>query len=462
MKIQLVSDVHGRFEKVKWDENVDFILAAGDISESSERRFKFLLEAPAPVIFIAGNHSFYRSDITEKMDEMLEFCDKTNGFITFLEKDIAFVDNVRVLGTTLWSDFNNFNPILVDAAEGLMNDYVLINAKKIRLMEEWKKQIEEIDILHQRAKRFAFMKGGIEKILIEKQHKLRQNRLANKFDNILAEDMDMFTSNLSLISKYNEFSFSPAVAYLLNKESVFWLDEALSTPFDGETIVMTHHAPSRVALSFSEYAVSPYAFDMDKYFERKISPFKIGAYTSSLEGLATRHNINTWVHGHFHNKMLYRLGTATVHCNPTGNKTNNEELTGVPTYIIDTDKNKYVKNEALVNNLDNIFYIIECLTDWLKNNINVYSSINMLREVIVFNGLWEEISIPLNNLFSVPAEEIPINVDRNLFINPLQILSLNQDVQYINDYEVKQIMNDSIGILHSLKEMLYPWKRKLI
>ena len=62
MRFQLISDVHGQFNKIHWDKKADIILASGDISDNIDKSLSFLLTAPVPVIYIAGNHEFYKGD----------------------------------------------------------------------------------------------------------------------------------------------------------------------------------------------------------------------------------------------------------------------------------------------------------------------------------------------------------------------------------------------------------------
>ena len=88
MKYQLISDVHGRFKKVSWDNNADIVLAAGDISENLDEGFKFLNTSPIPVLFIPGNHEYYKGDFLERHQKMKELCDASNGHITFIDREV--------------------------------------------------------------------------------------------------------------------------------------------------------------------------------------------------------------------------------------------------------------------------------------------------------------------------------------------------------------------------------------
>jgi predicted phosphodiesterase len=85
----------------------------------------------------------------------------------------------------------------------------------------------------------------------------------------------------------------------LHAEQRKWLDEKLSEPFLGHTVVVTHMAPSM-------RSVSP------KYSEDPVS----AAFASNLDDLTAKADI--WVHGHTHTSFDYQLGKCRVVANPLG------------------------------------------------------------------------------------------------------------------------------------------------
>ena len=74
-----------------------------------------------------------------------------------------------------------------------------------------------------------------------------------------------------------------------------WLDARLATPFAGDTIVVTHHAPHPYSLRGT---TGP--GDL---------PF---AYASDLSELILTHQPKMWVHGHTHQPADYELGDTRV------------------------------------------------------------------------------------------------------------------------------------------------------
>jgi predicted phosphodiesterase len=78
-----------------------------------------------------------------------------------------------------------------------------------------------------------------------------------------------------------------------------WLEQRLSEPFDGRTVVITHMAPS------ARSVISPFVGD----------PLS-AAFASNLDHLVERADL--WIHGHMHTSLDYRIGRCRVVCNPLG------------------------------------------------------------------------------------------------------------------------------------------------
>lgn len=95
--------------------------------------------------------------------------------------------------------------------------------------------------------------------------------------------------------------FSPADSIRLHKQSVAWLTSELQTPFDGKTVVVTHHLPSSksVAERFQKSALS-------------------AAFASNLDRLMGEDRACLWIHGHTHDTMDYEVMGTRVVCNPRG------------------------------------------------------------------------------------------------------------------------------------------------
>lgn len=93
--------------------------------------------------------------------------------------------------------------------------------------------------------------------------------------------------------------FFPSDALALHQRSVSYLAQELVKPFDGATVVVTHHGPHR-------QSVSP------KFTG---SPINAG-FVSELDDLLPM--VDLWIHGHTHDSLDYRIGSCRVIANPRG------------------------------------------------------------------------------------------------------------------------------------------------
>jgi predicted phosphodiesterase len=107
-------------------------------------------------------------------------------------------------------------------------------------------------------------------------------------------------------SKQPWLRFRPQEALQLHEASRAYIAQVLATPFDGSTIVVTHHAPTR-------WSIAP------KYAKDLLTP----AFASDLTGLIAQFQPDLWIHGHTHNSSDYWLGRTRVICNPHGYGTEN-------------------------------------------------------------------------------------------------------------------------------------------
>jgi predicted phosphodiesterase len=80
-----------------------------------------------------------------------------------------------------------------------------------------------------------------------------------------------------------------------------FITDTLAQPFDGQTVVFTHHAPSWLSIA-------------DRYKADRTS----AAYASRLEDLMLSYEPVLWIHGHTHTVMDYMIGKTRIMCNPSG------------------------------------------------------------------------------------------------------------------------------------------------
>jgi len=163
MKIQIVSDLHLEFDDAPEMVNAgaDVLVLSGDIclAEHLYNNPRSLFDAGGQpidmskvinknwyghdvkkwrkffshvnsewdhVIYIMGNHEHY-SGRWNRTESVLreEFTHYPN--IHLLEMNQLIIDDVQFLGASLWTDFNNHDPLTVFGAKDLMNDYKTIS-----------------------------------------------------------------------------------------------------------------------------------------------------------------------------------------------------------------------------------------------------------------------------------------------------------------------------------------------
>lgn len=132
MNIFLASDIHyeclGTRKAVPVPAAAEIVVLAGDISHMPGALE--IAEATAdktglPVIFVPGNHEYYGRDY-EKMTELANNYEHEN--VHALINKTVVIENVRFLGTPLWTGFNAFGDQTenMNFAQNNINDFCVI------------------------------------------------------------------------------------------------------------------------------------------------------------------------------------------------------------------------------------------------------------------------------------------------------------------------------------------------
>lgn len=93
----------------------------------------------------------------------------------------------------------------------------------------------------------------------------------------------------------------PAQSVILHQAAVEWLTKCLAEPFEGPTVIVTHHCPhpDSVAECYKKDGLTP-------------------AFCSDLSGLIGQYTPDVWIHGHTHHAFDYYAGKTRIVCNPSG------------------------------------------------------------------------------------------------------------------------------------------------
>lgn len=206
MKIQLLSDLHLEVHP-HWvptpQAGADLLVLAGDVGSYQAGsllldedfglgRFSPLQGWPTPVVFVPGNHEYDTFDFDAAHDRLRATCVRLG--IHWLERETLVLGGVRLIGTTLWTDFDALSP--------------------------------QAPATHKMAPQ------------------LTTNLLAQQ---LKAREKAFRAANYYLKKTLTTRQGEPWLAEGLREQALVcqaWLRAALAQPFDGLTVAITHFAPS--------------------------------------------------------------------------------------------------------------------------------------------------------------------------------------------------------------------------
>ena len=263
MNIQLLSDLHLETHPhfvPEFAPGADVLILAGDIGSYQEgsmlvtqgdndfglARFSpraDLAAWPVPVFFVPGNHEYDGMPFEEAHARLQETCERLQ--ITWLHRHVKVMNGVRWIGCTLWSDFEALVP-----QQGPLTQQLKAREKA------------------ERAADFYLRKTGT------------------------TLDGKPFLSD--------------AVRAQAQADQA-WLTQALSEPFEGVTVVVTHFAPSLKSAD-PRYGLTP----------------GTAGFCNALDHLLPKANL--WLHGHLHCAHDYVHAGCRVVANPLGYARKNEQL----------------------------------------------------------------------------------------------------------------------------------------
>jgi Icc-related predicted phosphoesterase len=132
LKIHVLCDLHVEFGNFTVpDVGADVVVFAGDV-HIKDRGLQWIFDQDfkVPVIYVLGNHEYYREKFPGLIDKLKREAEGTN--VRVLENDSVEIGGFRFFGCTLWSDMEllgNQHAASIAAAES-MTDYWLIRHSK--------------------------------------------------------------------------------------------------------------------------------------------------------------------------------------------------------------------------------------------------------------------------------------------------------------------------------------------
>jgi len=133
-RIQFASDLHLEFEHRPEDRlqlpvapGTSAIVLAGDIHSSIPGLDNFVrdLARHAPVVMVAGNHEYFAHELNDTREKLTAWAASFPD-VHFLENQTVELDGITFVGATLWSNFDNADAGLMQAAPSMMVDYSVI------------------------------------------------------------------------------------------------------------------------------------------------------------------------------------------------------------------------------------------------------------------------------------------------------------------------------------------------
>ncbi len=235
MKLHILSDLHNEFEPVRLGPlECDAVILAGDTDIGTiGARWAISNFKKIPILYIAGNHEYYHGKYDEVSDQLRDLSQLPN--FHFLENNEIILKDVRILASTLWTDYRLFGP-----------------GQYIKALQTARQSMNDFQII-------AFKEKSVYRIL------------------------------------------HPHDTILFHQRSIKYLTKKLSEPFEGATVVVTHHLPSKQSVT--------------KFYKNDILS---ASFASNLDRLIKKYQPNLWIHGHTHTNFDYFIGDTRIICNPRG------------------------------------------------------------------------------------------------------------------------------------------------
>ncbi len=132
MRIHPLSDLHNEFNPFTPEvTDADVVILAGDI-DLGTRGIEWARKTfDCPVLYVPGNHEFYRGHLTETLESMRAAGDER---VHVLDRDEVVIGGVRFLGATMWTDFaaTGNPPMAALSAQQALNDFRQIRTESYR------------------------------------------------------------------------------------------------------------------------------------------------------------------------------------------------------------------------------------------------------------------------------------------------------------------------------------------
>lgn len=292
MQQQFALQLSSQLNACKSEGNTPILICAGDISEN-DAGIEWASQFNVETIYICGNHEFWNNDYYEVIDTLKEKVKQPGyGHVHFLHNDEVILHGIRFLGATMWTE-------LGDSWAWSKRNYIL---------------------------KHFFSMADFRKITARKFYQ-NSAKVDEMFKLLVKNGVDPEQATTLIANQ----SFNPLIQMEENAASVDFIENKIIEPFDGKTVVVTHHLPipdfwMKKQNMHEHILTAPYINNKavyQEYSKQKIPPEKdilmMGFYVnSSYQFFEHNFSPDIWIHGHFHKPVDGFIGTTRMVSCPVG------------------------------------------------------------------------------------------------------------------------------------------------
>ena len=278
-KFWIMSDLHQEFDDYRWSPaehdipDHDAVILAGDTHSPATESVGWAERlTEKPVFMVMGNHEFYGTVMKDEIERARERASQSPN-VHLLENDAVIFHGIRILGCTLWTDFDLFGDhnraFAMRMVEKGMNDYRRI--KRLSETSGRRRPLRPSDTLEQHRQSRRFL----------------ENELVIHRANLMEQDNDTPNGGKDHSASDETRNDRQTAATITGAPSPL--------------IVIAHHAPTRRGIASD--------------IQREIIS---AAYASNLDQLIEASQADLWVFGHTHVRFDQMIGTPSVVSNARG------------------------------------------------------------------------------------------------------------------------------------------------
>lgn len=170
MNFQIASDIHIKYFGDIGDDffipQASTLVLLGDICEFSQlhacyRIFERMGEKWDHILYVFGNHEYYGATLSDRVITYAKKLFSPIPNITVLNRDTIIIEDTCFIGTTLWSDMLNGNPIAESVCSTSIADYSYI---KVSDPKGFTRRLLTLDTIKEFKRSLKFIKKAVSDV----------------------------------------------------------------------------------------------------------------------------------------------------------------------------------------------------------------------------------------------------------------------------------------------------------